>query len=386
MSPAHKESLLLSPPSSPRPFQQPRRPSLGVRMPSSPFRSLPKTPLVVISGAIVTILTTLLILTHETIGITGARIIDRYSAPPPAKCYPYHQPGSMLVDYSDKRLHSYTSYSGECPAKNDLLSRLMNGYPPHKFHDKTVLLLGDSVDMGLLAYFMRLPGAKLDMLPINPDLVDPSPKTPRTNRVYFEKFNLTIGHYFFHGLDENNDWSNSSMIAGAGRWRERFEAMSELWSWTKPDMIITQFGLWDLARYQLPAITPSDHNLTLSYAGLQGRFVSDWRVSAHDYLEQVRELFPGTPIFWRTIHQAVKPHSWQGAKANGVHPLRVEQMRQLQLSVVNNMNIPVLPLDLAINGQADIMGDAFHPSDNGYSVYADMALAALDTILPDEKK
>lgn len=381
MSPASKESLLLSPPMSPTVSgATAERSRLPLRMPTGSFRSATRAPLLLILGGAATLLVTILALSNGTLSAESA-LINRVGYGQQSRaCYPYHEPGTMRVDDSGKYLHSYTSLSGACPAKNDLLPLLVNGFPPAKFHDKTILLLGDSVDMGLLAFFMNLPGAKLDMMPINPNLVDPKPDTPRTNRVYFEKFNLTIGHYFFHGLDENNDWNNSSMIAGAGRWRERFEAMSDLWSGSKPDLIITQSGLWDLARYQLKFITPSDHDET-SYAGLQGRFLSDWQASARDFIHQVQTLFPHTPIFWRLLHQAVKQHSWQGAKANGVHPLRVEQLRQLQLSVVGPMQIPTIPLDLAINHQADVMGDAFHPSELGYSVYAELVLAALDAVL-----
>lgn len=294
------------------------------------------------------------------------------------KCYPYHEPGQMLLDDSGKHQHTYVSYNGACAATNTLVPRLIHGHPPHHFHDKTILLLGDSVESGLWHYFMGMPGGRSEPLPISSAVIDPPPDYPRADRVYFEAYNLTIGFYWFNGLDENDDWLDTKMIPGSGMWRNHFDRMARIWRGYSPDLIVTQFGLWDLARYQLEKITPSDH-VENGYPGLQGRFISDWRRSAIDYLEQLQEAFPQSPTFWRPVHHASRRQYWQAAKVDGMNPFRVQQFRQLQLSVANGMKIPILPLDAMINFQANLFVDAVHPGEVGNAIYAEMVLAALDS-------
>lgn len=355
-------------------------PSHRSRGPIPGFRSLTPALLSLAVGGIATILLAAYNFTGNNFDVATPFGSASQTGRHLRKCYPYHEPGQMLVDYSDQRKHTYVSYSGACPATNNLLSRLTHGHPPRHFQDKTILLLGDSVDAGLQRFFSGLPGGKFDLLPINPDVVDPPADFPRTDRVYFEAYNLTVGLYWFNGLDENDDWGDTEMIVGSGMWRDHFDKVALTWSGFKPDLIVSQFGLWDLARYQLKKITPSDH-VENGYPGLQGRFVSDWRRSAVDFLEQLQEVFPHSSVLWRPVHHASTKHFWQGALVDGMNPLRVEQFRQLQVSVANEMKVPILPLDAMINFQADMFLDAFHPGETGNTIYAELVLAALDSVV-----
>lgn len=291
-------------------------------------------------------------------------------------CYPYHEPGIMTINYTNVPRSEYTSFTPQCSAKNDLLSGLINGTAAGSLHNRHILLLGDSVDRGLADFFATLPGAA-SLSAVNPlEMTDLRAKQALSRTYTFPAINLTISNFFFYGLDERG-WWNNSIFQGPWVWQDRFDIMATSWKGRKPDLIVAQSGVWDLSSYQFPQETPSDH--TDAYTlGLQPPFRSVWLDRAARYIERIRTTFPDSQLYWRTIHLAGAANHYHGAMVNGLNPMRVVEMRNLQVAVTARVGVPVIPLHKLVDYQDGVMTDDVHLSPMGCALYAEMVLSALD--------
>ena len=93
---------------------------------------------------------------HHISSITPHHHQNPYLSPSNSSCDPYLQPGILLTNKSDTEKNFWKSFNPECPRASHFLPDVLQRKPLPWLQDKTLLLIGDSVDRNNLAFFCEL--------------------------------------------------------------------------------------------------------------------------------------------------------------------------------------------------------------------------------------
>lgn len=251
-----------------------------------------------------------------------------------------------------------------------------------------MLVLGDSIDRGLVVFLGDVPGAVHDMRSMDdPDEIVPYGGGTLENglprHTSLPDLHFHISNFFLYGLDEQALWSSHPNFLPPFVLAERWKMIEANWQGREdPDIVILQAGVWDLGRYQHPAVQPSEHT-DQWHIELDPTFLETWMKEARAFIDRARQVFPGSQLYWRVLHDASAPLSFFGARSNCIHPLRVEQLRQAQRKVLEDKGVPAIPLGPVLQNQPfEYRPDGLHLGPAANALYAEMLLAALRILPP----
>ncbi len=190
----------------------------------------------------------------------------------------------------------------------------------------------------------------------------------------------------FYGLDEADIWQDkgSHESGGPATLTARFERLVEIWGHNHYDVICLGSGLWDVARYQRESYTLYEKD---DFIGLPVEFIEQWISSARHLISLIRTAFPNSRIVYRIIHN---PRSSSGGwflpphlpshipKSQPFTPLRIHQMQQAQLALVESEGIEMIPFGLMTRGQDERwLKDDIHQGVAGSAILAELLMEKL---------
>ncbi|KAI5844095.1 hypothetical protein BZA05DRAFT_320033, partial [Tricharina praecox] len=197
--------------------------------------------------------------------------------------------------------------------------KLNTGGPIAALQNRTVLLVGDSVDRFLVDDMCHLLEGKLTIYPVStyassaPDHPTGAGGLPRTCQISGPSGlqNLTLASYFFYGYDSLDLWRDktatwTSPANFAPRWTVFSRAYSTLFhpgslAGTRPDLVIANVGLWELARFD--RLHERAHAGSDAPVALDDGFVDAFVEGTVDFLARLRALVgPQPQIRWRQMH------------------------------------------------------------------------------------
>lgn len=305
-------------------------------------------------------------------------------------CYPYNEPGILRFNILEPSLTRYFTLNSTCKAHNDLYPRLKTRDEVDYLRNRTVLVLGDSIDRGLVVFLGDVPGAVHDMRSEeDPDRVVPFSGGTLENglprHTTLPDLNFHISNFFLYGLDEQALWSSHPSFLPPFILADRWKMIESNWqSRSDSDIVILQAGIWDLGRYQHPLVQPSEQTDQWRLE-LDPAFLEKWMDEARLFIDRARVVFPASQLYWRVLHDASAPLSFFGSRSNCIHPLRIEQLRQAQRKVIAEKGVPAIPLGPVLQNQPfEYRPDGLHLGPAANALYAEMLLAALQ-ILPQRK-
>jgi hypothetical protein len=231
-------------------------------------------------------------------------------------CNPYS--GSIYLHLNNtKPLEStFASFSSCQPTQPPWLNQLIltkpiapgsigRGSPPiQELTNKTLLLIGDSVDRFLVTDLCSLIGGVLTIHPINSFSL-PASDEEKDNKglprsCFLESHNLTLANYFFYGYDEWDIWRDKMGTWSApGTFEKRWEELKKAYKTLpkEPEVVTVNFGLWELARFDKLKESAEDPQ------EVDQGFVEEYISSTEGLLRRVRELAGNKArVVWRQMH------------------------------------------------------------------------------------
>lgn len=293
-------------------------------------------------------------------------------------CDPFNEPGYFDVQNHLSVYTKYVSLNPKCKTKADhIWTRLVQNETIPELQDKTVVIIGDSVDRNLVTFLCDK--AKGTIRPTyqedhNHEWNRSSGREvphcfPRVCTLPF--YNLTIVNYFMYGLDEQGIWNDRKDIFWAPyTWRERVQMFGKTFATLgrgpAPHTLVFNSGLWDLARYDRLGMKAGD-NETISY---NATIVNEYATGLGEFTQMLGEMFPSAQLVYREPHHPrIKP---KGQFTGGDKPRvyryaahKVDQFNEVARNVVaRTPGAQFWPIGRLTRGlrRRDILGDDVHPS------------------------
>ncbi|CDR45883.1 hypothetical protein NBRC10512_002726 [Rhodotorula toruloides] len=262
------------------------------------------------------------------------------------------------------------------PAYGDLLEREERADLPELrwMRDKTIVFIGDSHDRQNLEIFcdrLHSTGAVLSV-----------PHYHIKAHCRLPDLNLTLAQWFHFGLAPESDslppdaWNipsiptshvneNPAPYSIEGKMKEYW--LSDVEEIGKPDLIVLNSFFWDLRYFTLRAkhFIPSPSPLHATERPLTYSELAWHRSRVRDFVDLVREKFPGVPLMWKT---------GQERESNrGYGNVAVYQLNQSLRAVLNRLNIPVFDWGALITGEWQYNDDQHLKPGAPARLWADMA-------------
>lgn len=170
---------------------------------------------------------------------------------------PFLQPGILTSNAWDRSQNFWKPFNRECPPYRQYLQDVIDRDPLPFLHNKTLLMIGDSVDRNNLRFFCELVGswdtrvttmANLSEVfvgdtALHPWNTDPKDLTrPRICRV--EEYDFEIINFFHYGLQDEETWTEKEVYTAPGVLEQRIPLLKQLFEdyGRSPDMIILASG------------------------------------------------------------------------------------------------------------------------------------------------
>ncbi|KAL7276462.1 hypothetical protein RUND412_000524 [Rhizina undulata] len=268
-------------------------------------------------------------------------------------CEPYAMPGHLYINqtsYGDTYFESFTPLCQ--PAQNSWIKRILLKEPIPELQNKEFLTVGDSVDRYLVMDLCTLLDAPLKVHPLHSfteTTEDQNGGLPRS--CYVEHLNLTMANWFFYGYDEEDMWTDkSNTYTPPGEYHSRWDLFSKaiktLPSNGHPSLIITNQGLWELARYDrlLERAGSDDPDPPI----VSNEFITTYMDQTLNFLSQLRTLVgDSTRIRWRQMHTPTissgpffKTKDGETKKSRArFHPVKIRQMNEVAKEVIRRASV-----------------------------------------------
>ncbi|KAH9824816.1 hypothetical protein DFH28DRAFT_6707 [Melampsora americana] len=241
---------------------------------------------------------------------------------------------------------------GQDFAIKSLFSEFVNGIQYEWLKDKTVILIGDSLDRNLLHFIFNdvLKNSKLTNHRFLTNQTDSRFSEPQTasHRIGIGKhnpLNFVISNWFLMGIDIE---SEQEFFHPGEDQPQEFESRikkfylpllgTDLLSKT-PDLVIFNAGLWDLVYRSELAVYNSKHNSSLSKV-IIGEKLTNEELLEHEqrfikFIKVLNTIFPNrkTKLVYRTM-----PHSSKDANSNAMSTKRIIQFDSFHLKLIHKLN------------------------------------------------
>lgn len=221
-------------------------------------------------------------------------------------CNVFQQPGYYLPPVSDSMLyHSLTDCKPMDPAPLDLLGSPENDIP--SLRNKTVLLVGDSVDRSLVEMLCKKLDGKLTITTPtsfydeNIEKKDDQVSGGYSRVCYYEPYDLWFGNYFFYGFDTTDDlWLDKTTYLPPGDYKKRLKLFKQALGTLDRDvdLVTVNMGFWELARFdRLDSQKGSEASRTLP-----DEQIKEYKSNLGWFKLQIDNLFHGSRIVYREMH------------------------------------------------------------------------------------
>jgi hypothetical protein len=244
---------------------------------------------------------------------------------------PFLQPGILTSNAWDRSQNFWKPFNKECPPYRQYLQDVIDRDPLPFLQNKTLLMIGDSVDRNNLRFFCELVGswdtrvttmANLSEVfmgdtALHPWNTDPKDLTrPRICRV--EEYDFEIINFFHYGLQDEETWTEKEVYTAPGVIEQRIPLLKQLFEdyGRTPDMIILAsgrplrgkliVGLWDLAGY----IKEDAYAAAPVVNRVEPERIEHWIERGETFVDMVTEMFPDAFTVWRTLHYCVVCPHW----------------------------------------------------------------------------
>ena len=263
------------------------------------------------------------------------------SSPTDHNCDPFAQQVHLHFDPVDNLQSYFATFSPHCKASSPpwltQMAELGPSEPPvEALKDKTVLLLGDSLERMLLRDLCNKLRGNFTVHPSDSYAIPttqrrPSGGLPRSCRIAGPsgQQGLTIISYFFYGYDEEDMWQDKLATWSypprySGRWTtfansaypsvfgvDGMLAGTPSGERGYPDLVLVNQGLWELARFdRLEERSRADDppELLVDPITVSPEFMDQYITLTVDFLARIRALVgDDARIRWRQMHTPRAP-------------------------------------------------------------------------------
>ncbi|BFZ62480.1 hypothetical protein YB2330_003574 [Saitoella coloradoensis] len=190
----------------------------------------------------------------------------------------------------------------------DYLTRIRAREPIPELQDKTLLLLGDSVDRFTVVDFCsQYVGKNASAHPLDSFTGIVSQILPNmggySRSCYLDYLNLKVAWSFFYGFDETDMWQDKkSAYTAPGqfseRWRLSLEALKTI---PTPNLVMVNAGFWELARFD--RLYERAYKSEPDPPTVSTEFLNEYIGLTTQWLADVRKAVGSSPrIRWRQTH------------------------------------------------------------------------------------
>lgn len=284
--------------------------------------------------------------------------------PHPGICDPFAEPGFLHYNPEVPKRARWIPFSATCEPAPDYISLFekRDAVALSFLANRTILILGDSVDRNGLEHFATMLGLDRYSVPYHdaklkgfePDGWDVR-GLPWVVRC--DWLDLTFTNGFLYGLDDEDNFRAQPDWHAPGLAEERISKLVKVHTDQlkyPPSFISLHSGLWDLAFFGR-----KDRSASLSTEiSLSHERIMWWQRRMKKVIQHVELTFPGVPLWYRKLHR-VGPvggasYDWRHAtKASEDDPnvkpetfsnfftdVRIHQIREMQQQVVVSEGIP----------------------------------------------
>lgn len=286
----------------------------------------------------------------------------------PEYCYnPYQLPGHVGSPQSKSKYAAQWIVNNPQPRRRgrnegkqvgqnfrikSLLSDLVNGIEHQWLKDKTVILIGDSLDRNVVHFMFNevLTNPKLSTHRFLTNRTDPQFIEPQTasHRIGIGKqtnLNFVISNWFLMGIDVEKPEEffhpgEDEPQEFEARIRKFYVPLLGTPLLTKtPDLVVFNSGLWDLVYRSEAAVYHSKQNSTLPKVTV-GEKLTDEELLEHEhrfmkFMNVLQKIFPNrkTKLVYRTM-----PYSSKNANSNAMSTNRIIQFDSFHLKLIKKLN------------------------------------------------
>ncbi|SCV69242.1 BQ2448_2262 [Microbotryum intermedium] len=224
-------------------------------------------------------------------------------------CDPFAEPGFLHYDPENPFGTRWIPYPESCEPAPDWLSLLAKKDTNRLsfLKNRTILILGDSVDRNALHHFAEMFGLPRYCVPFDDFSKKGVVPTGWDDRgipwvVEVPWLGLTLTNGFFYGVDDEDNFKQKPDWHAPGKAEDRIDKLFKVHTAQlpqDPSFISLHSGLWDLAFFgrQDRAWQQS------SEAPLSNERVRVWVKRAAQILEHTRKTWPGIPVWYRKLHR-----------------------------------------------------------------------------------
>ncbi|VVT51101.1 uncharacterized protein SAPINGB_P002984 [Magnusiomyces paraingens] len=316
---------------------------------------------------------------------------------PNYRCDPYARPGyynyglkksgvrDESLDLAKEILDlSYVSLDPECPITSPSTSSRIRESDPSivGLSNKTVVLFGDQFDRDFVSYFcsefrghLIVSASEDTHLKTLTETEISERKAPDTlpRRCYLPQYDFSLSSYFFYAVsssetsptEESALWNEGGSqaaqkvfkmdIQAPYNWQKRFEnALAAIESLHRtsqePDVLIVNFGLWDLLRFEQLTLRTKilDEAQPRRRKTLTKSQLETYTARLDNFLQTLREKFPHSRIIYRQTHYPQPTVSTatseskdpkQSHRSNVFAPFKIHQISQIARSLASKWEI-----------------------------------------------
>ena len=232
---------------------------------------------------------------------------------------PYLHSGTLATrDGPDSVIHFWDPFDPSLSRPPHLLQTVRERQPLSWLQNRTILVIGDSVDRYATQFFCELVNSQFwysDMTDLDIEVQHDywSPKSnPTICRVDYYDFEIVSFFHFGLQNDSEEFWSFKDGYTAPGLMENRIPLLQSLFKKhnRQPDMIIMgsgiycyylklTIGLWDILKWALEdkyAFRPIEETSVQSY------HLHQWLERAEKFVDLVQSMFPNTFTMWRFLH------------------------------------------------------------------------------------
>ncbi|EGG04058.1 uncharacterized protein MELLADRAFT_117134 [Melampsora larici-populina 98AG31] len=232
-----------------------------------------------------------------------------------------------------------------------LLSDLLNGIEHKWLKDKTIILIGDSLDRNVVHFIFNdvLMNSKVSNHRFLTNQTDPKFIEPQTasHRIGIGKhlnLNFVISNWFLMGIDIESPQEffhpdEDEPQEFESRIRKFYLPLLGTELTKTPDLVLFNSGLWDLVYRSEASVYNSKHNSTLSKPRI-GERLTNQELLEHEerfmkFIRVLQSIFPNkkTKLVYRTM-----PYSSKNANSNAMSTKRIIQFDTFHLKLIHKLN------------------------------------------------
>ncbi|KDE04566.1 hypothetical protein MVLG_05034 [Microbotryum lychnidis-dioicae p1A1 Lamole] len=224
-------------------------------------------------------------------------------------CDPFAEPGFLHYDAENPLGTRWIPYSESCEPAPDWLGFLTQKDTNRLsfLKDRTILILGDSVDRNALHHFAEMLGLPRYCVPYDDFSQKGVVPTGWDDRgipwvIEVPWLGLTLTNGFFYGVDDEDNFKQQPDWHAPGKAEDRTDQLFKVHTAQlpqEPSFISLHSGLWDLDFFGRQDRAWQES----SEAPLSNERVRFWVKRAAQILEHTRKTWPGTPVWYRKLHR-----------------------------------------------------------------------------------